>query len=277
MSFRHVAAWVVVALGFVAAAAGQAPPLPERGVAAHRGASTTHPENTIPAIEEAVRLGARQIEIDVRLTSDGRLVLLHDATLDRTTDVAQVFPARDTREVAAYTFDEVRRLDAGGWKGARFAGLKIPTLEEALAVIPRDRWVNLDVKGERELGAATAREVLRLGRERECFLSLRGAAREGALEVAQGRLLLNNMERQSTSSEYVDRTIEGGFDFIQFLHDPFPSDEDIARLKDAGVRINYCCSNDPEEIRRWFEAGIEFPLVDDVAAGVDAVRHAGVP
>lgn len=276
MSFRLAAALCVPALCVIAAAAGQGPPLPDRGIAAHRGASTTHPENTIPAIEEAVRLGAQQIEIDVRLTADRRLVLLHDATLDRTTNVAQVFPARETRDVADYTFDEVRRLDAGGWKNARFAGLKIPTLEEALAVIPRDRWVNLDVKGERELGAATAREVLRLGRERECFLSLRGAARDGAIEVAQGRLLLNNMERQSTSSEYVDRTIEGDFDFIQFLRDPFPSADDVTRLKNAGVRINYCCSNDPVQIRRWFEAGIEFPLVDDVALGMEAARQAGV-
>ena len=250
--------------------------LPTRGVAAHRGASVTHPENTIPAIEEAVRLGAHQIEIDVRLTSDDRLVLLHDATLDRTTDVATVFPDRENRNVETYKFEEVRRLDAGSWKAQEFAGLPVPTLEEALDVIPRDCWVNLDVKGERELGAAVAREVLRLGRERECFLSLRGEAREGALEVAQGRLLLNNMERQSTATEYVDRTIDGRFDFIQFFRDPFPSAEDIERLKGAGVRINYCCTNDPGQLRDWFDAGIEFPLVDDVAAAMDVAREAGI-
>ena len=252
------------------------PLLPDRGVAAHRGASITHPENAIPAIEEAVRLGAHQVEIDVRLTSDGRLILLHDATLDRTTDVAARFPDRENRNVEAYTFEEVRSLEAGSWKAPEFAGLRVPTLEEALDVIPLDRWVNLDVKGERELGAAVAREVLRLGRERECFLSLRGEAREGAMEVAQGRLVLNNMERQSTASEYVDRTIEGRFDFIQFYRDPFPSVEDIERLKTAGVRINYCCSNDPEQLREWFDAGIEFPLVDDVTAAMAAARQAGI-
>ena len=86
----------------------------------------------------------------------------------------------------------------------------------------------------------------------------------------------NNMTRQSTAEEYVTRTIEGGFDFIQFLRDPFPDARGIERLKQRGVRINYCCTNDPEVLRRWFAAGIEFPLVDDAATAVAVAREVGI-
>ena len=60
--------------------------MPTRGICAHRGASVTHPENTLVALEEAIRLGAHMLEFDVTLTRDEQLVLMHDATVDRTTD-----------------------------------------------------------------------------------------------------------------------------------------------------------------------------------------------
>ena len=252
------------------------PDLPQRGISAHRGAAATHPENTLAAIEEAVRLGAHQLEIDVHLTSDDALVLLHDETLTRTTDVAQKFPDRESRQIADYTLAEVRTLDAGSWKDASFAGHGVPTLEEAFAVIPADRWVNLDVKGERELGVAVAREVLRLGRERQSVLSLRGEAAEGAASVSAD-LIVNNMERQSTNTEYVDRTLEGDFDFIQFFRGPFPELADIERLRAAGVHINYCCTDDPDDLAKWFEAGIDFPLVDNPGPALEVAARAGIP
>src|SRR5246500_1006729 len=88
---------------------------PRRVVAiAHRGEHLHHPENTIPAFEEAIRLGADFIEVDVRTTSDGKLVLSHDATVDRCTN--------GHGEVAKMTFDEIRALDAG-------AGTKVPTFD----------------------------------------------------------------------------------------------------------------------------------------------------
>src|ERR1700736_3294504 len=91
---------------------------------AHRGEHLPHPENTMPAFEEAVRLGADYIEVDVRTTADGKLVLSHDATVDRCTN--------GHGEVAKMTFDEIRALDAGIKRGAGFAGTKVPTFDEAL-------------------------------------------------------------------------------------------------------------------------------------------------
>ncbi len=94
-------------------------------VCAHRGDSLNAPENTLPALRAAAAAGASVAEIDVVLTGDDQIILLHDEVLDRTTD------ARG--RVADLTLAEVRRLDAGAWFGPRFAGTRIPTLREALA------------------------------------------------------------------------------------------------------------------------------------------------
>src|SRR5262249_55735165 len=78
-------------------------------------------------IKTAVALGADYVEIDIRTTKDGKFVLLHDATLDRTTD--------GKGRVGERTLDEVRKLDAGAWFGKPFAGTRVPTLDEALAAL----------------------------------------------------------------------------------------------------------------------------------------------
>ncbi|MEQ7009555.1 glycerophosphodiester phosphodiesterase family protein [Actinopolymorpha sp. B17G11] len=103
-------------------------------VVAHRGASGTAPENTLTALREAAAQGATFAEVDVVLSKDGVPVLAHDLTLERTTNVAEIFPERTTWNVAEFTLAELRMLDAGGWFDQRFAGEHIPTLREALRV-----------------------------------------------------------------------------------------------------------------------------------------------
>lgn len=97
---------------------------PKQRSVAHRGFSYEYPENTMVAFKAAIRSGADYTETDIYRTADGVLVLLHDANLKRTTgkDV-------DVRKIG---FEELRTLDAGAWKNQRFAGEKIPTLEECL-------------------------------------------------------------------------------------------------------------------------------------------------
>lgn len=94
-------------------------------VAAHRGWSEKYPENTMLAFRAAAELGVDQIELDVRCTSDGELVIIHDATVDRTTN--------GHGAVADMTLSELRALDAGSWKGEEFAGANIPTFDEFIA------------------------------------------------------------------------------------------------------------------------------------------------
>lgn len=91
---------------------------------AHRGASALAPENTIAAFEKAVELGADAIELDLHISRDGELVIIHDDTLDRTTD--------GHGPVHARSLQELRQLDAGRWFGESFAGQRIPMLAEVL-------------------------------------------------------------------------------------------------------------------------------------------------
>lgn len=104
---------------------------------AHRGASSSAPENTVAAIHCAALAGADRVELDVRRSRDGALVLFHDATLERTTNARQVFPARGPWNVGDFTLDELLRLDAGSWFGAAYAGTPVATLDDALVHAPR--------------------------------------------------------------------------------------------------------------------------------------------
>lgn len=99
---------------------------------AHRGASVAAPENTLAAVRAAAALGADMVEVDVRRTRDGALVLVHDATLTRTTDAARVLPSRGPWRVGDLTLAEVRRLDAGGAHSPVHAGEPVPTLTDVL-------------------------------------------------------------------------------------------------------------------------------------------------
>ena len=107
-------------------------------VAAHRGWRSQYPENTIPAFKAALELGVDQIEFDVRMTRDGELVIIHDATVDRTTN--------GTGAVKDKTFAEIRTLDAGSHKGEQFAGTVIPTLREFLELIKDHPTLTLDLE-----------------------------------------------------------------------------------------------------------------------------------
>ncbi|MDD2431073.1 MAG: glycerophosphodiester phosphodiesterase family protein [Firmicutes bacterium] len=107
-------------------------------VVAHRGNSSVAPENTLAAIQSAIDVGADMVEIDVYATKDGEIVLLHDGTLDRTTN--------GRGSVQNFTLAQLKELDAGSWKNARYAGEKIPTLQEALLLAKDQIRVVIELK-----------------------------------------------------------------------------------------------------------------------------------
>jgi glycerophosphoryl diester phosphodiesterase len=108
-------------------------PLPK--VVAHRGASAEAPENTLAAVRRAIARDADLVEVDVQRTKDGALVLMHDTTLSRTTNVRRLFPRRAPWLVSDFTYDELLRLDAGSWFSPQYAGERIPTLEQLVEVL----------------------------------------------------------------------------------------------------------------------------------------------
>lgn len=105
---------------------------------AHRGASGYAPENTMAAFEKAVEMKADYIELDVQLSKDGQLVVIHDTTVDRTTD--------GTGKVGSLTLEELRKLDAGSYFGPEFAGERIPTLEEVLDAFRGKTGILIEIK-----------------------------------------------------------------------------------------------------------------------------------
>ncbi|MFD4956489.1 glycerophosphodiester phosphodiesterase [Streptomyces sp. NPDC058451] len=103
---------------------------PQPVVVAHRGASSHAPENTLPAVDKAAALGFSWVENDVQRTKDGELVVVHDATLKRTTNVERLFPGRAPWNVKDFTAAEIARLDAGSWFSPAFTGTRVPTLDQ---------------------------------------------------------------------------------------------------------------------------------------------------
>jgi glycerophosphoryl diester phosphodiesterase len=106
---------------------------------AHRGASSYAPENTLAAFDLALAMGIRHIELDVHCTRDGQVVVIHDETVDRTTD--------GTGPVMSYTLAELRCLDAGTWFGAEFAGQRVATYAEILARYGGRVHIHTEIKG----------------------------------------------------------------------------------------------------------------------------------
>lgn len=112
------------------------------GITSHRGASYDAPENTIPALEKAIESMSDYAEIDVQLTKDGEVVLLHDASLRRTTGYK--------KNVWDVTYEEVLELDAGGWFSKEYEGTKIPTLEEVLRLCKGKINLNIEIKTNKQ-------------------------------------------------------------------------------------------------------------------------------
>ena len=105
---------------------------------AHRGASRSAPENTLAAFKKALEIGVDAIELDLHGTADGEIVVIHDATLDRTTDLHG--------DINETTLETIQSADAGRWFAAEFAGEPVPTLTEALACIGKETIAVLEIK-----------------------------------------------------------------------------------------------------------------------------------
>jgi len=265
--FLAAGAALAAGLGASRRSRAGAPPMPARGLCAHRGGVATHPENTLPAFREALRLGAHMIEFDLRFTRDGVIALMHDATVDRTTGGEGRF--------SAMTLAELRRLDAGARKGARFAGTRIPTFEEALAMMPRNVWLNCHLRADdADLGAAAARAVAKADRLRQAFLAASPQA-AAAARAAIPQVLLCYMRRQGNTADYIDLSIAGKAAFAQLRGKGEVDAEQVRLLKRNGVRVNYYEVPTPEVARSLFLAGVDFPLVDDLALFLPVAREFG--
>jgi glycerophosphoryl diester phosphodiesterase len=132
----------------------------KKTMVAHRGASAYAPEHTLEAYRLALAQGADFVEQDLQITKDGVLVCLHDLTLERTTNVEEVFPDRFTLDgstkhwnVSDFTLAEIKRLDAGSWFDPKFAGVRIPTWQEAIDLVRGKAGLFPETKGPEVYGS----------------------------------------------------------------------------------------------------------------------------
>lgn len=104
----------------------------------HRGAKAYAPENTLPAFEMALKQGAHGIELDVHRTRDGYPVVIHDFTVEQTTD--------GIGTITQMTLDQVRELDAGSWYSDKYRGVRVPTLDEVFEAFGQEMFINVEIK-----------------------------------------------------------------------------------------------------------------------------------
>lgn len=123
-------------------------------ILAHRGACQLAPENTMAAFRMAAEMGADGIELDVQLSKDGEVVVIHDSTVDATTD--------GSGRVKDLTLAQLQELDAGGWYATEFAGEHIPTLAQVLHELGPRLVLNIELKTEGFFSAGLEAEVVRL-------------------------------------------------------------------------------------------------------------------
>ena len=144
---------LIVVSSYYANAADKVSPkefqIPDLQVVAHRGFSHNYPENTVAALLGAIQAKAEGCEFDIYISRDGVVFGLHDNTFNRTTNVkAEIVDGKpEPVKINDLSFEEIRQLDAGSWKNAKFAGEKIPTLDEMLASLKDSKcWPVIEIK-----------------------------------------------------------------------------------------------------------------------------------
>jgi glycerophosphoryl diester phosphodiesterase len=245
-------------------------------VIAHRGHSIDVPENTLEAYRRAIELGTGMIECDVNRTADGQLVMIHDWTLDRTTDGRG--PVRDL------TLDEIGRLDAGSFLGPEFAGLRVPTTVDTIE-LAREAGILMcfEVKGETpdEFGG-TAEMLADLLAERQALeWAFMSSYDHAALARARARVpdLLLAPERlpDDVPADPIEAARQAtvlGAPVLQ-NHWRFLSPELVREVHDQGIALWAWPTTEEPEIATSIAAGVDGVMGDDVAAMVRAVAALG--
>ena len=267
---------------------------------AHAGASSVAPQNTLAAGRTALELGADVWGIDVRLTGDDVFVLMHDETLDRTTDVEEVYPARAPWRVEDFTLGEIRRLDAGSWfvhddpfgqiKAGRVSAAElesytsepVPTLREALEFVAEHRWlIDVEIKPTQGVDPeALARHLLDL-------IGETGTA-DRVMISSFDHEILRAVKRLDPTIPIGALSIFAPRDSIAYLDELradvyLPSlvgftEELLQELTTAGIGVHVWTYNAEEQLERLARtpgiAGVYTDFPQRLAAVLERLRHA---
>ncbi|MEE4270619.1 MAG: glycerophosphodiester phosphodiesterase family protein [Thermoanaerobaculales bacterium] len=243
-------------------------------VIAHRGFSGAAPENTLVAIQKAIEVGADMVEVDVTVTADGHVILLHDETLDRTTNGK----GKPYRKPLA----EIRRLDAGSWFAPEFAGERIPTLAESLETVKDRVLINIEIKSE-AVERGVVPKVAALIVEHEMLDSVvvssfspEALRRMKTTEPAVVTASLHNKKIHTGRDplEIVQEVGSRGFNISGQRLTPAMVD----RCHRHGIPVAVYTVNDPAAMHRLMEMGVDAVFTDHpdrmigIVAGAEPVR-----
>jgi glycerophosphoryl diester phosphodiesterase len=240
---------------------------------AHRGDLAHAPENTLPAFEQALQKGADGIELDAKLTADGHVIVIHDPTVDRTTD--------GKGRVDSFTLEAIRKLDAGKRFDEKFAGAKVPLLEEVFELVGKDKMINIELTNYYStphdgLVLKTCELIKRHHNQSQILFSsffpsnLKIAA-QVLPEIPRGLLAMRG------ASGLWARSFGFMFGDYQALH-PFISNtsrEQMRRAHRLNRRVHVWTVNKPEEIVQLKEWGVDGIITDDPQMALRALGRTG--
>ncbi len=236
-------------------------------IIAHRGARDVAPENTLAAFRAALEAGADGIELDVTRCATGEIVVIHDDTVDRTTD--------GHGRVAEMPFPALRELDAGRWFGEAFAGERIPLLAEVLDAVGGILRLNIEIKGKDWRDSGIEAEIAEMIRRRNLAplviissfnpWALR-RMRRAAPEVRCGFLYAAPRLKCDLAPFLAPRFLG-----VEALHPHLALVDDtyVARAQRLGLRLNVWTVNAPEDIRRLAALGVDGIITDHPALAKD--------
>jgi len=223
-------------------------------VIAHRGFSGQAPENTLASFKKARELGSDMIELDVRFSKDGHMVVMHDDTLDRTTN--------GRGKVADYTLKELKQLDAGSWFAPQFSDERIPNLNEVLELAKGKILVNIEIKDESpseykitDLADRALQEVKKADMAgRVIFSSFYPSSLE-RIKERDRRIWVALLYHRDWNSL---REITGGRAFsVLNLRHLFLTREKIGRIHREGMKVNTYTVNSEEEMEQFIRWGVD--------------------
>ncbi|WP_395716278.1 glycerophosphodiester phosphodiesterase [Prosthecobacter sp.] len=243
-------------------------------IIAHRGFSARAPENTLAAFELAWKSGSDACELDVYLTADGKTAVIHDKDTKRTAGV--------TLDVAASKQVELTALDAGSWKGQEWAGEKIPTLEQALATLPKGKQrFFIEVKCGAEI-VPELKRILEPMKDRAAQLAIIAFKRDAAAEskkampwikvyrLASGK---TKDKKPTDLTKLIADTKADKLDGLDLGATDFPWDEAMVKqIRDAGFGVYVWTVNKPADVQRFAKLGVDGITTDDPVMAAEALR-----
>jgi glycerophosphoryl diester phosphodiesterase len=246
--------------------------LPDPIIFAHRGASLHAPENTLAAFELAIEQGADGIELDAKLTADGHVVVIHDATVDRTTD--------GHGRVKDLTLEELRKLDAGSFFSEKFKGERIPTLEEVFEKVGKRTFINVELTNYNSPRDHLVESVCMLVKKFSLqkrilfssFLPSNLSRARGYLpDVPTGLLALSGI------LGLWSRSFGFAFGKYQALHPNIKNatQQQIYFVHRLKRRVHVWTANQEEDMRRLFKWGVNGIITDDPQLAVKVRNEQG--